>query len=171
MRYVMRYWKPILALVLADQLIKLVVAGFFPDANAAILPGLVYFRPVLNTNLSWVGNFVPFLRQPALILSINLLAIAAYITGYGFYRFKRPVPGKWANGVFIAGLAAALCSLIDKVFWGGSLDYIQLKGFFTFDLKDCLNSAALAVFLVLALRHGDEVSLSEYLRFCLRRRP
>lgn len=32
--------------------------------------------------------------------------------------------------------AGAICSLIDKIFWNGSLDYILVKGFFTFDLKD-----------------------------------
>ena len=32
--------------------------------------------------------------------------------------------------------SGAFCSLIDKIFWDGSLDYILVKGFFTFDLKD-----------------------------------
>lgn len=32
--------------------------------------------------------------------------------------------------------SGAMCSLIDKIFWNGSLDYILVNGFFTFDLKD-----------------------------------
>ena len=42
----------------------------------------------------------------------------------------------WINGfihLFLAGLAA---NLIDNAFWGGSLDYITIKPFYTFDLKD-----------------------------------
>ncbi len=37
----------------------------------------------------------------------------------------------------ISFMSGGLCSLIDKVFWDGSLDYILLRGFFVFDLKDC----------------------------------
>lgn len=32
--------------------------------------------------------------------------------------------------------AGGVCSFLDKVFWDGSLDYILLKNWFTFDLKD-----------------------------------
>ena len=35
--------------------------------------------------------------------------------------------------LFLAGL---LANLIDNGFWGGSLDYITIKPFYTFDLKD-----------------------------------
>lgn len=34
------------------------------------------------------------------------------------------------------GLSGGLCSLIDKCFWNGSLDYIMIKNLFIFDLKD-----------------------------------
>lgn len=33
-------------------------------------------------------------------------------------------------------LAGVICSIIDRIFWGSSLDYIRIKGFFVFDLKD-----------------------------------
>ena len=42
----------------------------------------------------------------------------------------------WINGfihLFLAGLGA---NLIDNAFWGGSLDYITIRPFYTFDLKD-----------------------------------
>lgn len=39
-------------------------------------------------------------------------------------------------------------SLIDKVAWGGSLDYILLKGFFIFDLKDLYISTFEVMILV-----------------------
>jgi signal peptidase II len=29
-----------------------------------------------------------------------------------------------------------ICSTVDKIFWGGSLDYVLVEGFFIFDLKD-----------------------------------
>lgn len=38
--------------------------------------------------------------------------------------------------LFVFIYAAAICSLIDKVFWRGSLDFISFKNYFIFDLKD-----------------------------------
>ena len=52
--------------------------------------------------------------------------------------------------------SAGICSLIDKVFWDGSLDYIFLNGFFTFDLKDVYASifAGLVVIMLLINHQG-----------------
>lgn len=42
----------------------------------------------------------------------------------------------YIDGIFLLAFAGSICSLIDKLFWGGSLDYILFKGLFIFDLKD-----------------------------------
>ncbi len=42
----------------------------------------------------------------------------------------------WINGFIHLFLAGLLANLIDNGFWGGSLDYITIKPFYTFDLKD-----------------------------------
>jgi len=57
---------------------------------------------------------------------------------YLFYRYLNDRVGtnKMINAMFAFLFSGATCSLIDKIFWDGSLDYILLKGFFTFDLKD-----------------------------------
>ncbi|MEE1071719.1 MAG: hypothetical protein U0L26_04905, partial [Cellulosilyticum sp.] len=38
-------------------------------------------------------------------------------------------------------LAGIICSAIDRILWGTSLDYIGIKGFCVFDLKDLLVDA------------------------------
>ena len=38
--------------------------------------------------------------------------------------------------LLILGLSTGFRKLIDDIFWGGSLDYIQLFDWFIFDLKD-----------------------------------
>ena len=50
-------------------------------------------------------------------------------------------------------MAGSICSLIDKLFWGGSLDFIQIPLFFTFDLKDCYLSLAVLIFVFLSMYH------------------
>jgi len=58
------------------------------------------------------------------------------------------------NTAFAFIFAGALCSLIDKVFWNGSLDYIYVHGFFTFDLKDVYINVFIGLFLLMiAINH------------------
>lgn len=66
---------------------------------------------------------------------INILIIFISILLFDYIRQKQK-EDKIINLLFTFLFAGAVCSLIDRVFWGGSLDYIYLKGLFTFDLKD-----------------------------------
>ena len=64
--------------------------------------------------------------------------------------------------IFIFVLSGIICSLIDKIFWDGSLDYIQLRGLFTFDLKDVyLTVFEVAVLAMLILNYRNIRSLDE----------
>mgnify|MGYP001570106883 CR=1 FL=1 len=55
-----------------------------------------------------------------------------------FYHYLTMELGnnKIINVMFAFLFSGAICSLIDKIFWNGSLDYILVNGLFTFDLKD-----------------------------------
>ena len=47
--------KPLLfstALIALDQAVKLIIFHLCPAADTVILPGILFFRPVQNTNLS-----------------------------------------------------------------------------------------------------------------------
>ena len=72
---------------------------------------------------------------------------------YMFYRFlnHKMLTSKIINIMFAFILAGALCSLVDKVFWDGSLDYIMLNGFFTFDLKDLYINFSIGILTVLII--------------------
>ncbi len=65
------------------------------------------------------------------------------------------------------GLAGTICSLIDKLFWGGSLDFADTK-LFIFDLKDCYLTVAEIIFVVIGILHNREISMKEYIYFCYR---
>lgn len=155
-----------ICLTLADQIIKAVIAARFMQCELDLLAGIVRFRPILNTNLSWVGNYVSFLSNPWVMIAINIFAIFIFISGYLFYLQKTGRSGPCAKLITALGLSGCVCSLIDKIAWGGSLDFIQLPQLFTFDLKDCYISLAVMIFLPLGIIHGKKISVKEYLRFC-----
>lgn len=68
--------------------------------------------------------------------------------------------------IITCGLAGAICSLLDKVLWGGSLDFLQILSFFTFDLKDCYLTIAEIIFVIIGILHSKEISAKEYIDFC-----
>lgn len=152
-------------LVALDQGSKLLIAGFARHADLPLLGGLLRFRPILNENLSFLGNYVPFLRSPALMVGLNLLVLIVFVTGYGFYlsRIERPRPVP--RLIYACGLAGCVCSLLDKLFWGGSLDFVQLPGLFTFDAKDCYLTVSLCLYLALFVCGRCRFQLREYFAY------
>jgi len=72
--------------------------------------------------------------------------------------------------------SGAVCSLIDKLFWDGSLDYILIKGLFTFDLKDVYINIFIGL-LTLSLifnnktikQVSDEFVFKDFIKYFLKR--
>lgn len=120
------------------------------------------YYPTVNEKMSWGGNFIEVLSIPVVAIAFNIAAIVLFASVYAFYRALTEKPSPWAAFAFSVGMAGCLCGLIDRVFWGGSLDFLQIPGLFVFDLKDCFLNAALIVFVAMALRHGDKFDLRAY---------
>jgi signal peptidase II len=104
---------------------------------------------------------MPGYMAVSLIIISILLVIAVYrlCTYYSFNwsRYKS-LPGLY----LIFTLSGASCSLIDVVFWGGSIDYIQLFNWFIFDLKDVyLSLGSVCVFLYLIVYYKQYYALSK----------
>ncbi len=62
-------------------------------------------------------------------------------------------------------MAGTICSLIDKIFWGGSLDFLSIPGFFIFDLKDCYLTVGEILFVSIGLKYNRQIDVKEYMRF------
>lgn len=126
---------PVLALIVLDQTVKIFISQYFPDRDFYFIDHLLGFRPQLNTDYSWINNIgnlgVSLLTH--IVITVLIIIVAGLIYGY---MFDNCLVGKLENRLFTFLFAGAICSFIDKVFWGGSLDYILLEGFFIFDLKD-----------------------------------
>jgi len=159
---------PIIILIIADQLIKILIHNYFFDMNFTIINHVLQFHPTINRNLSWLGNYIEILSNPIVTILLNVAVIIIYISGYNYYRSKTSSVGKYANFILITGLSGSICSFVDKVFWGGSLDYIHIPNFFIFDLKDCYINISLLFFCYFAIKYNKEIKLMDYLRFCFR---
>ena len=120
-----------------DQAIKAYLFSLeWESISIAIIEPVFYIEPTQNTLGSYLWVLLG-LKEGSHLLNIILFSIIGilFIEVWRFY-VNRQRNSFWINGfihLFLAGLAA---NLIDNAFWGGSLDYITIKPFYTFDLKD-----------------------------------
>ena len=72
------------------------------------------------------------------------------------YRYTKIKCGKsfWIDMCFIFIFAGALCSFIDKVFYGGSLDFIGISNLFIADIKDMYINLGLLFFIMSCYKNG-----------------
>ncbi|MGH4119158.1 signal peptidase II [Clostridium sp.] len=79
------------------------------------------------------------------------------------------------NTMYAFIFSGAICSLFDKIFWNGSLDYILVNGFFTFDLKDVyINVFSGLIILLLLFKNKflnqiDDNIVKDFTKYILRK--
>ena len=130
-------WVFLLVAVGIDQGIKAYLFSLdWESISIPLISPVFYIQPTQNTLGSYLWVLLG-LKEGSHLLNIILFSITGilFIEVWRFY-VNRKRNSFWINGfihLFMAGLAA---NLIDNAFWGGSLDYITIKPFYTFDLKD-----------------------------------
>ena len=122
-------------LVLLDQGIKLYIKYNLFTVNFYIIGEIVQFIPKLNEKYSWINSLFDLGIDRTIHILIVLIITILLCIGYRFLRTVYTLQKLIYLSILIA-ISGSICSLIDKVFWGGSLDYISIRGFFIFDLKD-----------------------------------
>ncbi len=139
----------IAALVVADQLIKMVVTNrLMPIGSADFIPGIVEFNYTENT-----GAAFSILENHTEVLSIVTLVII--VAGLAYL-----LSGKLKNKLLIASailvLAGGIGNLIDRIFRGSEflcgyvVDYIKLlfMDFAIFNFADCLVCIGAAMIII-----------------------
>jgi signal peptidase II len=128
-------WICVFLLIAVEQGIKIIINSSFLDKKFPILPPLLYFSPIFNRHYSWFNSMLKLGIGKWIHIALAAL-LSAFL--YLFYRYLNKRYGTFniINIMFAFVFSGAICSLIDKIFWNGSLDYILVNGFFTFDLKD-----------------------------------
>ena len=157
---------PVALLVLIDQTVKIVISKVFMKCEFDIIAKVLRFNPELNTRLSYAGNFFELLSSPFVTILLNVFVLFLFFSGYMLYQAKRAHIRFWVKIIMICGISGCLCSLIDKLFWGGSLDFLQIPTLFIFDLKDCYLTVAEVIFVAIGILNSKEISVKEYLHFC-----
>lgn len=133
-----------------EQAIKLLIAQFYLNVEIAIIPGVLLFRPIQNINLLWVASLADYMPSTYMVVIIQIFAFLIFVLIYRYVSYIWKNHQGLLDIYLILSLSGVLCAFIDVVFWGGSLDYILLLDWFTFDMKDVFLSIAL-VLLILPL--------------------
>lgn len=162
---------PVCLLVIADQAIKLSILKYMMDREFDLAGNILGFKPHLNDQYSWINSLADL--GISLVVHILLVSGILLITLiiYDFIRTKYSM-STYVYGMFAVLFSGILCSLIDKAAWGGSLDYIWLKGFFIFDLKDVyitIFEGMLVLYIFLNKEFRDlkfKAVVKEFIRYC-----
>lgn len=140
-------------LFLIDQGLKIFIKLFFFDKYLTIIPNMLFFSPIINTNGSWLNaRFGTSVSFPVLI-TLNIIAIFIFIEVYRYYLHKGN-KDFWSDMCFIFVTCGAICSLIDKVFYGGSLDFIGVSDLFIADIKDLYINLGILFFALTIFNNG-----------------
>lgn len=142
-----------LFLMLIDQGSKIIIKIFFFNDYVEIIKGFLSFDPIINTDGSWLNaRFGLGVGFSALII-LNVFAVILFIEVYRYYTSKGN-KGYWSDMSFLFITTGALCSLIDKVFYGGSLDFIGISDLFIADIKDIYINLGILFFIMLIYIKG-----------------
>ena len=125
-------------IVSLDMAVKLIVTRFLMGTSIMFFGGLIGFKPHINREQMGINME---LTQFGLSISneVNIVfnLIILFTVGILLWRLNyRKIYGRtFAVGSAI-GIASCICSLYDKIIWGGSPDYIYFLNRYIFDLKD-----------------------------------
>ena len=120
-----------------DQGIKIYLFSLdWENISKPIIEPVFYLEPTQNTLGSYLWVLLNF-KKGSHLANIILFSVIGllFIEIWRFY-VRRKRNSFWINGFIHLFLAGLLANIIDNAIWGGSLDYITIKPFYTFDLKD-----------------------------------
>lgn len=157
----------IFALFLVDQFSKIIVATVFKKNNLtslSVIKNYFSITPYINDQGSFIASRFD-INAPFILFTILNCLILVLI--FFVYRFK--LQKKQINSIeqltFIFLFSGGLCSLIDKLFWGGSLDFLQIHNLFIADIKDIFITFGLGSFVLCNLTSDDQIDLKEFFNF------
>ncbi len=157
--------KIFLLLVFLDQGIKYIIYKWFFNKEFNIIGNFISFQPIINTDGSWLNvRFGVGLNFDFLII-INFIALIIFLESYRYYLSKGNKDFT-SDLCFVFIMSGALCSLIDKIFYGGSLDFIGISNLFIADFKDIYINIAILFFILCIyfneyFKSDEETSLKE----------
>lgn len=163
-------------LMIIDQGIKIIIKNNFFTSYFEIIPRFLSFNPIINTDGSWLNARFNFNIGFPLLILFNSVSLLLFIEIYRYAKNKGE-KNYWGDFAFLFIFSGALCSLIDKIFYGGSLDFIGISDLFVADIKDIYINLGLLFFIMVTYKSGylkddesttlkdDLNSIKDFLRF------
>ncbi|MGH4138354.1 signal peptidase II [Clostridium sp.] len=123
-------------LVFLDQVAKLIVYTFLSNIKFNIFNNFFGFKVLLNSNHLSVfnNNFMNLRISINVLIILNILICLFLISLFKYFKHIK-IKSEAIYISLILFIAGGVSSAIDKIFWGGSLDYIIFLGYII-DLKD-----------------------------------
>lgn len=140
-------------LMIIDQGIKLLIKLFFFNNKFEVIKNFISFHPIINTDGSWLNARFSLNVGFNFLILLNAIAIFIFIELYRYYLSKNK-NNFWVDMSFLFITSGALCSFIDKIFYGGSLDFIGISDLFIADIKDIYINLGLLFFIMLIYVKG-----------------
>jgi len=135
----MRYWVVGIFVLCFDQLTKYwVTKGYSPRESVEIIPGMLWLTRVHN----YGAAFGLFSGRVLLLILASLVVVAATLV----HRRKILELGPLAQWGLTLALSGALGNLVDRVFRGYVVDFIDVRFWPVFNVADA--AVAVGVFLV-----------------------
>lgn len=166
------------SLVLCDLLVKYIIKSFVAEGSIIpLISNWLFISNVLNDHGSYITSRFDFNVSMIWLVIINMLILFFMFQGYRFYKLKRR-KSVWLDLTMMLLVAGGISSLIDKVFFGGSLDFLGLKGLFVADLKDLYLTIGIGCMIVEVVdnpetdvKRGttqkDIQLIKDFLKFCI----
>ena len=149
-------------LIAIDEGVKLVVFWLCMGTSFVLIPNVLLFRPVQNKHLIYLFSLLE-IKPPLAVMILGV--IIAFVIVIMMYRYCLFIYRKQNSILTLSlsfGLAGIIGSFIDIACWGGSIDFIRLFNWFTFDLKDVyLSTMALLIILSVLLNMPEYYKLSK----------
>lgn len=152
-------------LMIIDQGIKIIIKLFFFEKRFYLIKDFLSFNPIINTDGSWLNARFGTMVSFPLLIFINVLALFFFFELYRYLLHKNN-KSFFSDMCFLFIFSGALCSLIDKIFYGGSLDFIGIGTLFIADIKDIYINLGILFFVIAIASNGyltsdNDTSLKE----------
>ena len=133
-----------------DQVVKLIVGNTIPfQGRVALVPGWLGLAHERNLHGSWLVSNFAFLNETVVYIlqwSLAILVLLLAILSHRFY-ISRHRKSLWADVAFLGIFSGYVSWTVDMSLRGYILDYIDLPGLVTADLKDIYLTIGVAAFL------------------------
>ena len=124
-----------IVLIMIEQLIKCIIYFNFMHNEIVFFDNKIGFKPYINKDqLSIFNNELDLKLNLITLILINIVALVLLFITYKYVKNKEYTNRYFKNSFYLLAIGA-VCSIIDKVTLGGSLDYILFLGHIH-DLKD-----------------------------------